>query len=73
VTASPGSRRSPLVAGFFLTNNMVGDVAGGGARRAIGRLLPGFDGPLQDREIPFDLIFPEQWLKNASYLIGTLR
>lgn len=47
-----------LVAGFFLSNNMVGSFADGGVRRAIGTILPGFQGQLLSREIPFDLSFP---------------
>ena len=47
-----------LALGFFLSNNMVSSFAGGGVRRAIGSVLPGFDGELLSREIPFDLHFP---------------
>ena len=47
-----------LACGFFLSNNLVGKFADGGVRRAIGSILPGFQGQLLDREIPFDLTFP---------------
>jgi hypothetical protein len=47
-----------LICGFFFSNNLVGDFAGGSVRRAIGSILPGFQGRLLDREIPFELSFP---------------
>lgn len=47
-----------LATGFLLSNNMVGKLWDGDVRRAIGGVLPGFRGPLLDREVPFGIHFP---------------
>jgi hypothetical protein len=63
VAAGPGGRswRGPaalgagvvgaLVAGLFLSNNLVSDVAGGGVRRVLGDILPGYHGTVLSRSV----------------------